>query len=182
MEQNVLFPFFRLGVQVLPLKSKDKKILHVWNLLHYQTQGINAVYVVANLHAQDKLEHVMEWDEVELWWSEWHISANELSGCQDSTFLPMDRVSRGLLSWEDSAVYWVCTFSKQKASQSTHCKDEQAMSLHGGPWSQGKAIMALVATVVLLAWVIPSFSEILLEDKPSEHCHRRHWIVWVLLC
>lgn len=71
MEQNVLFPFFRLGVQVLLLKSKDnKKNLHVWNLLYYQTQGINVAYVVANLYAQDKLGYVVEWDEVELWWSE----------------------------------------------------------------------------------------------------------------
>lgn len=71
MEQNVLFSFFRLGVQVLLLKSKDnKKNLHVWNLLYYQTQEINAAYVVANLHPQDKLEHGVEWDEVELWWSE----------------------------------------------------------------------------------------------------------------
>lgn len=71
MEQNVLFPFFRLGVQVLLLKSKDnKKNLHVWNLLYYQTQGINVAYVVAKLYAQDKLEYVVEWDEVELWWSE----------------------------------------------------------------------------------------------------------------
>lgn len=67
----------------------------------------------------------------------------------------------------------MCTLSRQKASQSTHCKDEQAMSLRGEPRSQGKAIIVLVVTVVLLAWVIPSFSEILLEDKPSEHCHQR---------
>lgn len=61
MKQNVLFPFFRLGVQVLLLKSKyNKKNLHVWNLLYYQTQEINTVYVVDNLHPQDKLEHVVE--------------------------------------------------------------------------------------------------------------------------
>lgn len=61
MKQNVLFPFFRLGVQVLLLKSKyNKKNLHVWNLLYYQTQEINTVYVVVNLHPQDKLEHVVE--------------------------------------------------------------------------------------------------------------------------